>query len=36
MFLSTIADVPSNVKGALGYWNGYGAVEKHFIIKDYQ
>ena len=35
MFLSTVADIPSNVSGGIGYWNGYGAVELFFVMSDY-
>lgn len=36
MFLSTVADIPSNISGGIGYWIGYGAVEHYFIMSDYQ
>jgi hypothetical protein len=35
MFLSTVTDIPSNVSGGIGYWNGYGAVELYFVMSDY-
>ena len=35
MFLSTVTDIPSNVSGGIGYWNGYGAVELFFVMSDY-
>ena len=32
MFLSVPASMPSNIKGGVGYWSGYGAVNAHFVV----
>ena len=32
MFLSVSASLPSNIIGGVGYWSGFGAVNRHFII----
>lgn len=34
MFLSTFSNLPTNIVGGHGYWCGYGAVTKHFIIQE--
>ncbi len=36
MFLSTAQNIPSNIIGGKGYWCGYGAVNKHFVMADYK
>ena len=36
MFFSPAASLPSNIHGGTGYWCGYGAVNTHFVIADYQ
>ena len=34
MFLSTGADIVSNITGGYGYWCGYGAITDHIVIRD--
>ncbi|MBQ6210240.1 MAG: DUF4249 domain-containing protein [Prevotella sp.] len=35
MFLSTSQNVKTNIKGGVGYWCGYGAINIHIPISDY-
>lgn len=34
MFLSTITDITTNIKGGYGYWCGFGAITDHIVIQD--
>ncbi len=34
MFLSSYANIRSNIHGGFGYWCGYGAITRHIVIRD--